>query len=65
MFWAVMAFIGKALIATILLTLLYVVLRICIGVVIGDLCNVFFEQEEDAHDDGGTSSDDASVRGEE
>lgn len=65
MFWPVMVFVGKVMIATLMLTALYVVLRICIGVVIGDLCNVFFEREEDAHDDGRTASDDASVRDEE
>lgn len=65
MFWPVMAFVGKVILATLMLTALYVVLRICIGVVIGDLCNVFFDREEDAHDDVGTASDDASVRGEE
>lgn len=64
MFWPVMAFVGKVILATLMLTALYVVLRICIGVVIGDLFNVFFDREEDAHDVGGTASDDASVRGE-
>lgn len=65
MFWPVMAFVGKVMLATLMITALYVVLRICIGVVIGDLCNVFLEREDDAHEDGGTASDDSSVRGEE
>lgn len=52
MFWPVMAFMGKVILATLMGTLMYGVLKICIGAVLADLCNVFFEREEDEHDDG-------------
>ena len=47
-----MAFMGKVILATLMGTLMYGVLKICIGAVLTDLCNVFFEREEDEHDDG-------------
>ena len=47
-----MAFMGKVILATLMGTLMYGVLKICIGAVLADLCNVFFEREEDEHDDG-------------
>ena len=47
-----MAFMGKVILATLMGTLMYGVLRICISAVLTDLCNVFFEREEDEHDDG-------------
>lgn len=52
MFWPVMAFMGKVILATLMGTATYGVLRVCIGAVLTDLCNVFFEREEDEHDDG-------------
>ena len=52
MFWPVMAFMGKVILATLMGTLMYGVLKICIGAVLTDLCNVFFDREEDEHDDG-------------
>lgn len=51
MFWPVMAFMGKVILATLIGTLTYFVLRICIGAVLTDLCNVFFEREGDERDD--------------
>ena len=47
-----MAFMGKVILATLMGTLMYGVLKICIGAVLTDLCNVFFDREEDEHDDG-------------
>ena len=47
-----MSFMGKVILATLMGTLMYGVLKICIGAVLTDLCNVFFEREEDEHDDG-------------
>ena len=52
MFWPAMAFMGKVILSTLMGTLMYGVLKICIGAVLTDLCNVFFEREEDEHDDG-------------
>lgn len=52
MFWPAMAFMGKVILATLMGTLMYGVLKICIGAVLTDLSNVFFEREEDEHDDG-------------
>lgn len=52
MFWTAMAFMGKVILATLMVTLTYGVLKVCIGAVLTDLCNVFFEREEDEHDDG-------------
>ena len=52
MFWSVMAFMGKVILATLMGTLMYGVLKICIGAVLTDLCNVFFEREDDERDDG-------------
>ena len=52
MFWHAMAFMGKVILATLMGTLMYGVLRICIGAVLTDLCNVFFELEGDERDDG-------------
>ena len=52
MFWPAMAFMGKVILATLMGTLTYGVLKICIGAVLTDLCNVFFEREEDERDDG-------------
>ena len=52
MFWPAMAFMGKVILATLMGTLMYGVLKICIGAVLTDLCNVFFERGEDEHDDG-------------
>ena len=51
-FWPAMAFMGKVILATLMVTLTYGVLKVCIGAVLTDLCNVFFEREEDEHDDG-------------
>ena len=51
-FWPAMAFMGKVILATLMVTLTYGVLNVCIGAVLTDLCNVFFEREEDEHDDG-------------
>ena len=51
-FWPVMAFMGKVILATLMATAMYGVLRICIGAVLTDLCNVFFEREEGEHDEG-------------
>ena len=50
-FWPVMAFMGKVILATLTFTVMYGVLKVCIGAVLTDLCNVFFEREEDEHDD--------------
>lgn len=47
-----MAFMGKVILATLMGTLMYGVLKVCIGAVLTDLYNVFFEREEDEHDDG-------------
>ena len=52
MFWPAMAFMGKVILATLMVTLTYGVLKVCIGAVLTDLCNVFFEREEDERDDG-------------
>ena len=52
MFWPVMAFMGKVTLATLTFTVMYGVLKVCIGAVLTDLCNVFFEREEDKRDDG-------------
>lgn len=52
MFWHAMAFMGKVILATLTFTVMYGVLKVCIGAVLKDLCNVFFEREEDEHDDG-------------
>lgn len=52
MFWPAMAFMGKVILATLIFTVMYGVLKVCIGAVLTDLCNVFFEREEDEHDDG-------------
>ena len=52
MFWPVMAFMRKVILATLTFTVMYGVLKVCIGAVLTDLCNVFFEREEDEHDDG-------------
>ena len=52
MFWPAMAFMGKVILATLMGTFAYYVLKGCIGAVITDLCNVFFEREEDERDDG-------------
>ena len=52
MFWTAMAFMGKVILATLMVTLTYGVLKVCIGAVLADLCNVFFEREEDERDDG-------------
>lgn len=52
MFWPAMAFMGKVILATLTFTVMYGVLKVCIGAVLTDLCNVFFEREEDEHDDG-------------
>ena len=52
MFWPAMAFMGKVILATLMVTLTYGVLKVCIGAVLTDLCNVFFEREEGEHDDG-------------
>lgn len=41
MFWPAMAFMGKVILATLMGTATYDVLRVCIGAVITDLCNVF------------------------
>ena len=52
MFWPAMAFMGKVILATLMVTLTYGVLKVCIGAVLTDLCNVFFEREDDERDDG-------------
>lgn len=52
MFWTAMAFMGKVILATLTFTVMYGVLKVCIGAVLTDLCNVFFEREGDEHDDG-------------
>lgn len=52
MFWPAMAFMGKVILATLTFTVMYGVLKVCIGAVLTDLCNVFFEREEGEHDDG-------------
>ena len=52
MFWPVMEFMGKVILATLTFTVMYGVLKVCIGAVLTDLCNVFFEREEDERDDG-------------
>ena len=51
-FWPAMAFMGKVILATLTFTVMYGVLKVCIGAVLTDLCNVFFEREEDERDDG-------------
>lgn len=51
MFWPAMAFMGKVILATLTFTVMYGVLKVCIGAVLTDLCNVFFKREEDEHDD--------------
>ena len=51
MFWTVMAFMGKVILATLTFTVMYGVLKVCIGAVLTDLCNVFFDREEDEHAD--------------
>ena len=52
MFWPAMAFMGKVILAMLMGTATYLVLKICIYAVTIDLRNVFFEREEDEHDDG-------------
>ena len=52
MFWTAMAFMGKVILATLMVTLTYGVLKVCIGAVLTDLCNVFFDRKEDDRDDG-------------
>lgn len=52
MFWPAMAFMGKVILATLTFTVMYGVLKVCIGAVLTDLCNVFFEREGDERDDG-------------
>lgn len=52
MFWPAMAFMGKVILATMMGTATYFVLKTCIYAVTIDLCNVFFEREEDERDDG-------------
>ena len=47
-----MAFIVKVILAALMATAMYFVLRFCIGEVLTDLRNVFFEREEDERDDG-------------
>lgn len=52
MFWPAMAFMGKVILATLMATVMYGVLKVCIGAVLTDLCSVFFEREGDERDDG-------------
>ena len=52
MFWPAMAFMGKVILAALIGTVTYFVLKGCIGAVLTDLCNVFFEREGDERDDG-------------
>ena len=52
MFWPAMAFMGKVILATLTFTVMYGVLKVCIGAVLTDLCNVFFARAGYAHDDG-------------
>ena len=46
-----MAFMGKVILATLIFTVMYGVIKVCIGAVLTDLCNVFFDREEGKHDD--------------
>ena len=52
MFWPAMAFMGKVILATLTFTVMYGVLKVCIGAVLTDLYNEFFEREGDERDDG-------------